>query len=473
MDDFIVTDRRSQIGIIITVVVSILLFSVDYSMLNISLPTIASYFHVNLATVSFLPMLYILIVTSTLLGFGRLGDIKGYKLIFMAGAVIFFAGAVGAIIAPNFETLLAARMTQALGEAMFSPVGIAILTTFLPSAMKGRALGFVALAQGLGFAFGNVLGGFITGHFTWRGIFVVDIPLAIAVFMLAAKVIPVKQPEAAEKRFDIMGSALIFVAVATLLYALSSLQKIQKSDPLMPWCFGVSAIAFAVFFLHESRIAYPILDLRFFRNKHFTFANMAAFCAVCVFMGMGFIGPFYLEYVMHTDVTAAGLFLLIPSLTMMICAPVAGRLSDRMGSRVLSYTGTLLMAAAFTVFSVPRGQPNVFVFILGLFLLGMAAGVFMAPNNRLIMLHAPINMQGVASGVYKIFMNIGSVFGIAVLPVIIMRSAVGSAGKMGVLLADLKHRPDILETAFRSAFVAGIIISTAGFVFAFLARDKE
>src|SRR3989338_3257234 len=130
MEDYLITERKRQILLIAAVVLSIFMFSIDYSMLNILHPTISSYFKVDVGQVARLPLVYLLVVTSSLLIFGKLGDIKGYKKVFITGVSVLAAGTLLSSISPNINILLLSRMLQSLGEAMLSPVGLAVLTTF-------------------------------------------------------------------------------------------------------------------------------------------------------------------------------------------------------------------------------------------------------------------------------------------------------------------------------------------------------
>ena len=175
MEAHIVADKRRQNLLIALISLTVFMFSVDYSMVNISLPVIAKYFGATIASVSRVPLAYLLVVTSTVLLFGKLGDIKGFKKIFITGLIIFVTGTFLCGIAPTLNILLGLRVYQCIGEAMFSPIGIAILTVFLPSDVKGRALGFMATAQGIGFCVGPVLGGFINAHLGWHNIFFVHL----------------------------------------------------------------------------------------------------------------------------------------------------------------------------------------------------------------------------------------------------------------------------------------------------------
>ncbi|MCX5687017.1 MAG: MFS transporter, partial [Candidatus Omnitrophica bacterium] len=261
MENHIINDKRTQLSITLIAAISVFMNTLDYSMLNISLPAVSKYFHVNLAAITWLPLIYLLVVTSSLLGFGKLGDIRGYKGVFILGLGIFTAGTLLCGFAPTMGSLLAFRAFQSVGEAMSSPVAIAIITSFLPSNVRGRALGIVALAQGLGMAAGSAAGGYINSHFIWRYIFFVNIPIGIAMILASLKVLPKEQEKVADKRFDIPGAVSIFAALASLLFFMNSVARLGFKDPVMIGCLAASIISFLIFIMRERSISYPLLDL--------------------------------------------------------------------------------------------------------------------------------------------------------------------------------------------------------------------
>ena len=472
MEDYIIHDRKAQIRLVLIVAASIFMFSLDYSMVNISLPSIAKYFHVMIGAVAWLPLVYLLIVTSTLLGFGKLGDMKGHRTVFAAGLGFFLTGTLLCSVAPRVEALIGFRAVQSLGEAMFSPVGIAIVTTFLPSDRKGRALGVVALAQGLGLMLGNVAGGYINTHFVWRGIFLVNVPLCLITIAAALRFLPVEQPRNTDKKFDFAGAAMVFVLLSTLIYSLNLLGKKSVDAALVTGLLAVSLAALVLFVMREAKVRYPLLDLRLFGRKGFAMANLSAFFLVSMLIGTSFIAPFLMEVVRGLPVMATGVFLMLPSLMMLILAPFAGRLADAVGSRVLCSVGAALEALAFVMCSYVNKDSS-FLFMAGcMILLGAGAGLFLAPNNRLVMMHAPQGKQGVASGVYKICVSTGSVLGIAALPIMIMHKVRAGAIVNHVALADVRRYPELIAPGFRAAFIFAACVSIIAFVFAVLAEDK-
>jgi DHA2 family metal-tetracycline-proton antiporter-like MFS transporter len=449
------------------------MFSLDYSMVNISLPSISRYFGCTISAVSRVPLAYLLVVTSTALLFGKLGDIIGFKKIFLAGLAIFTSGTFLCVFAPSLNALLAFRIYQCVGEAMFSPIGIAIATVFLPANMRGRALGFMATAQGLGFCLGPVIGGYVNAHFGWHGVFLINIPIGLLLIAATLKAVPSEQPLLEDKRIDYRGALFIFVCLSTLVYALNSIAGAGLKNPVVLGCFAVSAVSLALFIIHESRAPNPILYLPLFSGRDFVFATASAFCVVFVYLGIIFLFPFYLSYVRGIDVMHAGFVLMIPALMVIIFAPVAGFVSDRFGARPVCTLGVSITTLAFLWFSFFNIATPMAQVIAALSLAGIAIGCFLPANNKLVMALAPDDKQGMASAIYKILNSTGGVFGIAILPLIIMSKASALAALKGINLKDIKLHPEMIAAGFDSAFKFAMFVCVAGVVLAALAKDPH
>ena len=473
MKERMMQDKRKQSFIIAVISASVFMFSVDYSMLNISLPAITGYFSATIGGVSRLPLAYLLVVTSTVLLFGKLGDLLGLKKIFVLGLAIFITGTSLCVFAPTLNILFIFRIFQCFGEAMFSPIGIAIVTTCLPSSIQGRALGIMATAQGLGFSLGPVLGGYINSHMSWRGIFFVNVPIGICVAIAALKALPSKEKDISHKRIDYPGAALIFVSLAPLIYALNSVGKLGLNDPVIISCLAVFAAALILFIMRERRIAYPILDITLFKNFDFTFAVLSAFSAIFVYMGILFLFPFYLSMVKGLDALRSGLFLMVPALMVMIFAPIAGIISDKIGSRSISSIGMALTGLAFLIFSFFNPKSSLSFILPPLIVAGIAVGCFLPANNKLVMAHAPADKQGMGSAIYKIVMSMGGIFGIAVMQLVLMRAIYAKMAVLNMNIQDVRHSPEVMMAGFDAAFRFGAFVCILGFIFALLAKDKK
>ncbi|MFH1442192.1 MAG: MFS transporter [Candidatus Omnitrophota bacterium] len=473
MEESVLTDRKRQIGLIGIVCAASFLMTFYYSSLNISLGAIANYFGVKVGAAAWLPLLYLLIITSSILGFGKLGDIKGYKKIFIIGIGVFLCGAFLSAVARSFGFLFFAQIIQSSGEAMFSPVCIAILTTYLPSELKGKALGFYATFQGMGFALGLSLGGVIVSNFGWRSVFAMTIPLALLIIFVSLKALPYKKPVQSDTRFDFLGAVLLFLFLSVLLYAVNSGTKIGWGNPFILGLLIFQAVLFIAFILVENKSKYPLLDLNLFKNINFTFSSAAAFLGLAINMGFIFIFPFYLQLLRHFDISKAGVIIMSQSVMMMVIAPIAGNISDRIGSRKVCIFGTCLVTAAFAMFSFLSIESSIFYIVICLVCLGTGMGFFIAPNNKLVMINAAADKQGVASGVYKVAVNAGSSIGIALFMLVLAQVVIFDVKKMNIILSESKNHPDIIMAGFRGVFIFGIALGVLTLVFSFLARDKK
>ena len=473
MEERLIQEKSKQNLIIAVISASVFMFSIDYSMLNISLPTITGYFNATIGSVSRLPLAYLLVVTSTVLLFGKLGDLVGLKKIFTLGLAVFIAGTSLCAFAPTLNTLFILRVFQCFGEAMFSPIGIAIITTCLPSSIQGRALGIMATAQGLGFSLGPVLGGYINSHIGWHGIFFVNIPIGLCVLIAALKVLPSKQRNLSPEKIDYLGAVLIFISLTPLIYALNSVGRLGWNNPIIISCLAVFTAALIFFIVREKKTPYPILDIALFKNPDFTFAVLSAFCAIFVYMGLLFLFPFYLNIVRGLDSMHSGLILMLPATMVMIFAPLAGIVSDRIGARKVCSLGMAMTGLAFFMFSLFNPKSSLFFILPSLMVAGTAVGCFLPANNKLVMAHAPADKQGMGSAVYKIVMSLGGIFGIAVIPLILMKTVYAKAAIMHINIQDVRHSPEALMAGFDAAFRFGMYICILGFIFAFLAKDKK
>ncbi|MFA4857944.1 MAG: MFS transporter [Candidatus Margulisiibacteriota bacterium] len=473
MEEYILTDKFKQFWLIAIICSVAFMIQLDFTSLNISLAALAKFFGVKVGMVAWLPTIYLLIITSMLLGFGKLGDIIGYQKVFLAGLVVFCLGAIACSVAPNFIALFLARAFQSLGLAMFSPICIAFLTYYLPANVRGRALGLYATALGLGMTTGPALGGLITSCLSWRGNFILGAVISLIIFIAGLILLPSKQEKASDSRFDYLGALLLFIGMVGFLFALNTVAKAGWSHPKVLTGLILSPLAFVFFILREKKVAYPLLDLTLFGNLNFTFAALAALFGLAMNIGMGFLFPFYLQMMIHLSVIQMGFLLMCSPIMLMLLSPITGSLSDYLGSRRLCMTGMGLAACAFLLFTFLTPQSSQWQIVLGLICMGTGMGFFIAPNNRLMMQNAPVDKQGVASGVYKIALNAGSSIGIASYMLVMSYVVIFDVSKMNIMLGSVRQHPEILLSGFRGAFIFGMVMALITFFFSFLAKDKK
>ncbi len=392
---------------------------------NISLPTIAQFFGVSTGEVSRVVMAYLLIITSTLLLFGRLGDRIGLKKLFVAGHMIFVIGSLLCGMSQSIHALVGFRCLQGVGGAMLLATGFAIISKFIPADLLGWAFGITSTSSALGIATGAPVGGLITGYLSWHWVFFVNIPVGIAAIFTAVRMIPddspVKALEAQKRHqelFDIPGAIFSFVGLVALLYAMNMGKRLGWASPVILLSGAVAVVFLTVFIIWEKRCPAPLLKLSFFRNPAFTFALLATLTAFMFITGNAFLLPFYLQIIKRLSVVQTGLVLLIYSLIYVFLSSPAGRLADRVNPTSLCTIAMISAAICTFTFSWTLPWQGLAPVIGFLVWLSLSYVIFFSPNNTQVMRLAPPGSQGIASGLFNTVSNLGMVFGVGAFEVI-------------------------------------------------------
>ena len=391
-----------------------LMATIDASIVNISLPTLAGIFHTNFATIQWVVLSYALMLTSLMLGIGRLGDLLGKKKLYNIGLVIFTVGSFLCGMSPSVEWLIGYRALQGLGAAMTAALGTAIITEVFPSSERGRALGISGSIVSVGIALGPPIGGLLIGLVGWRFIFLVNVPIGVIATFVVARVVPTLPPHKTGERFDYTGA---LIALATLIcYALGmtfwQAQGLYSSATLALLAAG--GIGVIIFFLVETRNKHPMVDLTMFRNVLFSLNLIMAFLVFVVLAG-NFIAPFYLELVKGYPTEQVGLFMMVYPVCMGSIAPIAGGLSDRYGSRLISLVGLIFIIAGCYSISTLQVNTNMGGIVLRLIPFGLGMGIFQSPNNSAVMGTAPPERLGVASGLLALARTLGQTTGLPLM----------------------------------------------------------
>jgi EmrB/QacA subfamily drug resistance transporter len=395
--------------------------TLDSSIVNIALPTLTRELGPGLQQVKWVVIAYLLVITCLLLPFGRLSDQYGRKTVFQAGFLVFVAGSTLCGISPSLQWLLAARVLQALGAAMLMANGPAIITATFPSTERGGALGTLAMVVSAGLISGPSIGGMLITSLGWRAIFLVNVPMGLLGFYLVQRHL---QPDAllpkARTAFDWAGALLqsLFLLSFIVIFDPPSI-SISGGLPfaVSRWMMvAISAAFFALFIKVESQAAAPLFDLSLMKNRVFWAANLAAYLTFVAFSSVSVLMPFFLQEVLHFEPHVAGAFMTAIPLTILVVAPVAGKLSDRFGSLELSFLGALIGALGLFCMAgvVGTGMDDKVSrvgIMLGLASIGIGTGLFQSPNNNAIMSVVPQNKLGVASALLATIRNLGLVTG--------------------------------------------------------------
>ena len=440
-----------------------LMSTLDGSIVNIALPAIQTDFTIDLTTVEWVVVAYLLVVGSLLLPFGRLGEVLTFKRVYLAGFAIFTLASVCCGAAPNAAGLVAFRVVQGIGAAMLMAMGPAIVAHTFHDRERGRALGLNGLSVAIGLSLGPALGGILTQVATWRAIFLINAPIGLLAILWAARVLPA-ETRGKDESFDIKGAAFSGVALFALLLALSDGQEWGWTSPAIVGLFVTFVVLGGAFLLTERRSIQPMVDLALFRIRPFS-AGLAS--AVVAFAGLftaTFLLPFLLEQGRGFSPIEAGLLLTPVPITMALVAPLSGIASDRFGPRILASAGMAIMVLGFlslTQLSVDFTLPDL---VWRLVLLGVGQGMFMSPNSSAVLGSVPRPRVGTASGTLAQMRVNGQAVGIALSGAIVATRLPVHLAELGGGAPTAAVQSAALAGAIHDAFVVAALVCCVGIV---------
>ena len=386
--------------------------TLDASIANVAMPTISRAYHHSVDDTEWVILSFMLVTASTLVLFGRLGDIFGQKRIYLAGFGVFGISSFACAFAPSLGLLIAARAVQALGAAMLLASNQALIVDTFPASQRGRAIGFNGAAVAVGLSLGPIIGGAIVTFGDWRWIFLINVPISIVALIGATLVLkPVQQKSGG---LDPLGAVL---SVITLFAASLALSRSHIWGWTSPWTIGLlvlSQVTLWTFVYVEGRVPTPTLDLSLFRIRIFAVSTFAAFVYFTAISGLIFIIPLSAQTKLSDSAFAAG-FLLTPITALnIVLAPTAGALSDRVPVRYVSTAGALMVTVGLFLLSLLPAHPTTLQLIGALVVAGCGTAVFTQPNNSAIMGSAPADRRGIAAGTLATARTSGQLLGVAI-----------------------------------------------------------
>lgn len=396
------------------VAMGIFLATIDSSIVNVAMPTLQSALNATFAAVQWVVLSYLLAMTILLLIVGRLADMRGKKPLFALGYAVFTIGSVLCGLSPTIYWLIAARVVQGIGGALFLALGMAIVTEAFPPQERGRALGITGSIVSLGVVLGPTLGGFLLESFSWHWIFFVNLPVGIVGWLMVQRFLPDSKPGGAQ-RFDFGGAATLSISLLLLLLGLTIGQNEGFTAPSVLLLIGASIVLLVIFLRIEVRHPQPVVDLQLFRSRLFSVNLVTGLATFITIAGTFILMPFYLENVLGYDVRQVGLMLAVFPIALGISAPISGSLSDRYGTRPISVLGLISLVIGYAVMSTLTESTTAVGYMLRAIPLGVGMGLFQSPNNSAIMGAAPRERYGVASGLLAVTRTLGQTVGIAIL----------------------------------------------------------
>jgi EmrB/QacA subfamily drug resistance transporter len=447
--------------VLLAIGISTFMSALDGSVVNTALPVISEFFATNVSSIEWVVTIYLLVLSGLLLSFGRLGDLRGHKTVFISGFGIFVFSSALCGFAPNLVWLIAFRAIQALGAAMLSANSPAILTKSFPGSQRGQALGLQATMTYLGLTVGPTLGGWLTDQFSWRAIFYINIPVGLGALWMGLRHIPsdatLRDPRTATEPFDLLGAGLFILGLVMLLFGLNQGHALGWTSIPILGTLIISLVILSIFVIYEQRNPHPMLDLALFSNRLFSISVISAILNYICLFSILFLMPFYLIQGRGLSPSQAGLLLSVQPVAMAIVAPLSGTLSDRIGVRLLTSLGMAILAIGIFLQSRFGPQTLPVHMAAGLAITGLGTGIFVSPNNNGLMGSAPRHRQGIAAGILATSRNVGMVLGIglagAIFTTIMAQTGAG----------ELQSLPSAqMFQAFRASFTTAAGIAVLG-----------
>lgn len=400
-------------AILSTVCLGTVLSAYVSSCINIALPNIMAALNFDMDSIVWVSLSYLLPYGATLPVTGKLGDLFGAKRVYITGLIMFTVSSLFCGAATSSTIMIIFRVLQGIGAGMLLPNAMAIVAATFAPHERGQALGIWSAMAAAGSAFGPTLGGYLIERIDWRSIFYSFVPVAVLGILAALVLIPSSKPGSKQADIDYAGAITLVASLSALLISLNQGQKEGWLSSLYIVTMLYIALAFfIIFILVELHSSHPMVDLSLFKNANFTVANVVGFLSFAAMYGGMFLLPFFLRNVMDYSSINAGLMMLPLSASMIVFAPVGGRLADRFGSRLPAFAGISLISLAlylFTTISPDYGKSH---FFLRLLLLGMGLGFTMSPLTNCAISSLPRDKMGVGSGVFNLFKIIGGSMGV-------------------------------------------------------------
>ncbi len=443
------TGRREKRTLLFVSSLASFLVPYTVSSLNIALPAISGAFGLDAVTLGWVTSAYMLTAAVCIVPFGKLADIYGRKRVFLVGNLLFVAGSVFAAVSWAGYALVAARIVQGLGGAMVFSTSIAIITAVFSPGERGRAIGIVTATVYAGLSLGPFLGGILTQHAGWPSIFLLNVPLGVAVIALTLTRIPGEWADLGQREFDLAGSVLYGLMLIGCIYGLTLL----PSTSGLIW-MSAGLVLLLAFWWWEHRSPHPVLDPALFSKNHvFLYSNLAALINYAMVFAVGFLLSLYLQFNRGLDPQTAGIFLVAQPVVQTLVSPAAGHLSDSIDPRVLATAGMAFSTAGLGILAFLSTDTPLVVILGGLVILGIGYGLFSSPNTNAIMSSVGVHHLGIASGMVSTMRAIGQMVSLAIA-MVVFSVVIGTVQISPAVYPELQQSVNLSFSVF---FVLGLI----------------
>src|SRR3954462_9354650 len=459
MKQRLVSPENKKWWTLAAVSVGLFVIMLDNTVVNVALPSMRASLHMTLSELEWVVTGYALTFAAFMLTGGKLADYLGRRLIFMIGLAIFTGASLACGFAPNGGFLIGARVVQGLGGALMNPATLSIITATFPRHERGQAIGIWAGVSAMALAIGPLVGGLLTEHVNWNWIFFVNVPVGIVGLLAIPLLIDESRDTSHEQRFDVPGLATSGVGLFALTYAFIEANQYGWSSGRILGAFAIAAGMLVSFVFLQAHQRAPMLDLSLFRNRTFSGAN-----AAMLFVGLAMFGTFfyvslYMQNVLGYSPVQAGASFLPMTLLIILIAPRAGALTDRVGSRWLVGGGMSLLAVMLFYYTQLGANESFWSILPGPLIGGFGMGMTMTPVTAAAMSAVAVDKAGIGSAVLNSARQVGGSLGIAVMGAIVA-SGISTATKAG------DPQPIAYLHGFHDALRVGSVLCIAGAVVA-------
>ena len=409
----------NRTGILIVVIMGTTMAGIDSSIVNISLPVMSKQFNCTLSEIEWVITVYMLSFSVLMPLTNWLKNRIGFFNLYISAISLFTIGSLLCALSTNLDSLLIARVVQALGGGAMAPTSMAIISYVFPARVRGTVLGWWGLGNLVGPAIGPTLGGILTEKFGWPSIFFINLPIGILTIVMAFRYLDVlrKQPKL-KLPFDLTGFVALTIFLVCLQYGIARAEVVGITSPVILATLGVALLAFAFFILIDRNKKDPIMDLHLFSNYSFVSCILVTISRSAALYGGLFLLPFLLQEQMGFSEGVSGLLILPNSVFMAALMPFAGRWSDKHGSREISMLGIALLAVSMYLFSLLNKGSSINAVIITMIVRGLGMGLLVAPLNAATLSAVrPVEVT-MASSISTLMQQVGGAIGIAVLAIV-------------------------------------------------------
>jgi EmrB/QacA subfamily drug resistance transporter len=437
-----------------------LMIVLDVTIVGVALPSIREDLGFSETSLAWVVNAYLLTFGGFLLLGGRLGDLFGHRRLFLVGIVLFTLSSLGCGLATSQESLIAARAVQGIGGAIVSAVALSLIVMlFTDPAERAKAMGFFGFVAAGGGSVGVLLGGILTDALDWHWIFLVNVPIGVAVFALCLRLLPAARGEATAQRLDVAGAVTVTASLMFAVYAIVNGNEVGWTSGRTTGLLAGSAALLALFLWIEARVPSPLMPLGLFRMRNLTTSNVVGILWAGAMFAWFFLSALYLQLVLGYSPLEVGLAFLPGNLIMAAFSfGLSAKLVMRFGIKAPLSAGLFLAAAGLLLFARAPVDGSFVVDVLpSMILLGLGAGMAFNPVLLAAMSEVEPSEAGLASGVVNTSFMMGGALGLAVLASL-------AASRTDSLLASGDDQLVALTGGYHAAFLVGALFAAAAAV---------